>query len=451
VTPGRRGSPARILAGSALLLASACGGGSELPPNVVLVSLDTLRPDHLSCYGYDRPTSPHLDRLAAQGHRFEWALTTMPTTLPAHASLMTSLYPSQLNVRRNSGTLPEEARTLAEALQEAGYATAAFVSAEPLHANHNLDQGFDLYRDAGEEGSLVADQTLRRAQRFLDESRSRPFFLFLHLFDPHTSYAAPPGARRRLGAPDRPMGANGFRAGARELPAEEVADTIRAYDAEIAYTDSAVGRLLERLDERGLADRTLVVIVSDHGESLDELIASHDYAFDHGEFLTLHQVRVALIVRQPGEASRPAGAVHPATVSLVDVAPTILDLLGLPPLATAAGRSLAPLLAGGALPPAPVFSERRSSAKAKAGVAQPEWSATEAPWHLILTPDGEELYDARTDPAGRTDVLARSAPPAELSRALELWRSRLQPLYAEVARPADPEALERLRALGYGE
>ena len=200
--------------------------------NVLLISIDTLRADHVSCYGYKKLTTPHIDRLARQGHRFSNAYTTMPTTLPAHASLLSSLYPSQLSSRRNGEKVPAGATTLPEILQSAGYATAAFVSASVMDARYGLNQGFQTYDDAN---IRPAGKTLVKATKWLKKHSGEPFFLFLHFFDPHTPYHAPESFRTKFDAPNKPFPpASKFVPNPSRFTTGLIRKSIAAYDAEIA-------------------------------------------------------------------------------------------------------------------------------------------------------------------------------------------------------------------------
>ncbi|MBU0754335.1 MAG: sulfatase [Planctomycetes bacterium] len=229
-------------------------GCSQQPPrpvdyNVVVISVDTLRADHLSCYGYGRETTPNIDLLARQSLRFTNAYTTMPSTLPAHASLMSSLHPKELTLQRNGEKIPLEATLLAEILESRGYRTGAFVSSVVLDKNYHLDQGFQTDDEAGGSGVRPAEETLGKAVAWLNENREGPFFLFLHLDDPHTFYEAPEVYREKFNAPDIPLPPErSFIQNPRLFTPEKIQQSIAGYDAEIAYADWAVGELLKELD-----------------------------------------------------------------------------------------------------------------------------------------------------------------------------------------------------------
>jgi len=397
--------------------------------NILLVTLDTTRADRLGCYGRAGAATPVLDRLAGGGVRFAEAVTVAPETLPAHATLFTGLLPPRHGVRINAEDRLESRHvTLAEVARARGYETAAFVSAFVLDARFGLDQGFDLYDDqvdAAEGAVFPSGLNERPAGRTTDAAlawlrardRRRPFLAWVHYFDPHAPYAPPePFATRFAASP---------------------------YDGEVAFMDAQVGRLLAGLDAAGQRDRTLVIVVGDHGESLGE----------HGErthsvFLYRSAARVPLIVSNPRLFPRPA-VVDGTVVSLADLAPTVLDLLGVedPPardglslLATKAdpGRSvyvesLVPYLDFGW---APLFGLR--------GLRE----------SYVLAPR-PECYDLRRDPGERKNLLqakaGRRGPCAAQARLLDRMLARL-PSYeaaAAGARTVEPETRERLQALGY--
>jgi arylsulfatase A-like enzyme/Flp pilus assembly protein TadD len=391
--------------------------------NLVLVTLDTTRADRLGCYGFAQVETPHIDRLAAEGVVFEQATATVPLTFPSHASIMTGLIPPHHGVRDNGGFFLEDARvTLAERLKEAGYATGAFVAAWVLESKWGLAQGFDEYSDRFElsKYKVVSLGTVQKpggevmddALRWLATVESRRFFAWVHLYDPHTPYEPPePFAARYPGQP---------------------------YLGEIAYTDKVVGRLLDWLRERGLMDRTVVVLTADHGESLG----------DHGEsthayFVYDATTLVPLVVRTPwrGRGRRSI------QVSGVDLMPTLLDLLGLPPQEDIDGRSVA-----------------RALFDPEADFDHLAYSETYFPryhfgWqHLVALRSRQykyvdapqpELYDLLQDPRESRNVFkAYSRRADEMRRRLEAMVKR-GPSAALERKSLDPETLERLAALGY--
>jgi choline-sulfatase len=398
-------------------------------PNVLLITLDTTRADRIGAYGYKSAATPHLDRLAAAGVRFEQALSPAPLTLPAHASLMTGRQPYAHGVRNNGYfVLSPDVPTLAEAFAAAGYATAAFVSAFVLDRQFGLAQGFSQYddtpdRDTGAgwllESERRGDRTVDAAARWLSQrdaprpgsEAARPFFVWVHLFDPHEPYAPPPPFREQFAG--------------------------RPYDGEVAFTDALVGTLLEKAGYD--AASTLVVVAGDHGESLGEHGES-----THGLFVYESALRVPLIMAGAGIA---APAVIGEPVRLIDVAPTIGELAGIGPLAGAEGRSLRPLLAG--------KSAREAAPGIYAETYFPQFFMGWAPlrslrderWKFIEAP-GPELYDLSVDAGEATNVIAR-----EPARAAALQRA-LRAMVAGHANKTTPtpmsdETRERLASLGY--
>lgn len=429
----RRRTAVAIFVGALMLL--HCGGNTtpdyDGPQNVLLITVDTLRADALGAYGQRLQPSPNLDRLAAQGVRFEDCVASAPSTLPSHATIFTGKFPFAHGARANSGYVLSDANTtLAEVLQSRGYVTAAEIATPVIGRHSQLNQGFDQYREVdafdverktfverGEEKEVAereAADVARHAARFLEAHSDEKFFLWLHFFDPHSFYLADEPFQSRY--------------------------AISPYHAEVAVADYYIGEVLQALERLGLDDRTLVVLTSDHGEGLME----------HGEETHSYQVyeatmAVPLILRGPG---LPRDEVIGSLVRTVDVAPTILDLLGLDPLTGVHGTSLAPLIRGGAgedwNPIA--YGESIEIMSFLGGV--PLRFVREGNWKYIHKV-GAELYDLDTDPHELDNVIERHP---EIAARL---RSRLEPLIAGTSAPDDAQiaidaaALERLHALGY--
>jgi len=430
-------------------------------PNLLLVSIDTLRADRLGAYGCPLPTSPNIDaRLAAEGVTFTDVYSQSPKTTPSHMTLFTSLYPSvhgvELWENEQSGhVLNGTVHTLAEVLKNAGYATAAFTGGAQMDPSRGFDAGFDLYREHGQR---------HRAVKWLGQHRHEPFFVFYHTYDVHDPYL-PPDEYIRLFAPDyrgrvldtvhrlRAEGSTSesaweglsarFWASVDKTDPRDVAFVARLYDAGIRYMDDVTIRaLLDRLDELHLARDTLVVFTSDHGEAFGE----HG-RFQHGD-LYRETVHVPLVLRLPGRL--PAKRRIESRVRLLDVMPTILALLDVPAPPGVQGESLVPLIDG---------------TPATADVAVSEYSV---PGHellsvrrgalsYVLDGDDERLFDLSTDAAERENVLGtRPADAAALRDLLAAWRVQCRDL-AAVFGPRDgrvapnAETARRLRALGYVE
>jgi choline-sulfatase len=430
-----RPCPLARWAGAALLatLLPACGrpggagpprGGGKL--NIVLISIDTLRADRVGCYGFAGVRTPAIDGLAGRGVRFERCVAQAPLTLPSHTTLLTGMSPVRHGVRDNGGFFaPPELRTLAEVFKDGGYRTGAVVGAYVLDSKWGLDQGFDFYFDRfdtdRQQGFSVADvqrrggEVVDEAVRWLDREKGGPFFLFVHLYDPHTPYDPPPPFR------------------------DEYRD--RPYLGEISYADAEVGRLLRFLTNEGLDATTDIVLCSDHGESLGE------HGEDtHGFFVYEETVRVPLIVAGPS-VTRP-GVVRPGTVSLSDVMPTILDLAGLPRPSEAEGRSLVPLLGGREGGEGAAYSETFYP-RFHYGWNEVR-SYREGNYKLILSP-GPELYDLAADPEESRDLAAsRPDKVADLEKGLKEFERRAAEGRREAeVRPVDAETREKLASLGY--
>ncbi len=401
------------------------------PPNLLLITLDTTRADHLGCYGDREAATPRLDRLAAEGALAAHAMSPVPLTLPSHASILTSHYPPRHGVRDNADfRLPESEITIAELLKTRGYLTAAVVGSVVLAAAQGLDQGFDVYDEPARKilpaarGTGVLYQPIAErpatevtgaALGVLGKLSSGPFFLWVHYFDPHGDYAPPAPWRERFAS--------------------------RPYDGEIAYVDSEIGRLLDGMKGRGMLDRTVVAVVADHGEALGEHGES-----THGLLLYEGTLRVPMIVRYPGTVR--AGVRIENPVSGVDLAPTLLDLMGLPGFADAQGLGFAATLRGGPeVPRGPLYAESLYGERAYGWA--PLYALRSGARKFVESPD-PELFDLSTDP-GESKNRAPSAPGE-----LAAWRERLAALRSSLGAPGAPATREmteeqrsRLESLGY--
>jgi len=386
---------------------------------IILISIDTLRADHLPAYGYRKVKTPAIDALAADGIVFERAYSHAPQTLPAHAALLSGRLPFETGVRDNMGfTVKPGERLLPQMLRERGYATAGIVSAFVLRKETGIGQGFDLF-DA-EMPPATLDTNISQVQRdgarseaiaekWLDGIGTTRAFLFLHLYEPHKPYAPP----------------------------ERFAE-YAPYDGEIAYADEIVGHLVQYLKSHQLYDRSTIVLLSDHGEGLGD----HGEQ-EHGLFVYDEAIHVPLIVKQESNAG--AGRRVADVVQHIDIVPTILDLVKAPSAGNLRGRSLKPLLDGERhLPEQAVYSE---AMYARYHFGWSELTAlTDDRFRYIKAPH-DELYDLRRDPREQTN-LASDRPPAR--QALRGALDRLvagQPLQAPGDVSAD--ARERLQALGY--
>jgi len=367
-------------------------------PDIVLVTIDTLRADHCSAYGYPVPTTPSLDALAARGVLFRHAYAESSTTAPSHAVLMTSRHFRTLGVGKNGIPLPDDATTLAEALAEAGYEAAAFVSSFPLTKRFGFAQGFEVYDDKFQidEASLgrrggskahdrLAGATLARVEEWLEKrSTSRPLFLWVHFVDPHAPYRSPERFAGKWPAGVKPA--------------------VQRYDAEVHYADRQLGLLLDAVAKKTPDREDFVVVTSDHGEGLGD----HGW-MSHGVNLHEEAVRIPLVASWPGRLA--AGKVVEDPVSLVDVARGILDEVGIEAKAFEHAREMF----GKTDPARSVFLQRREyrSGKERGRKIAGEMTAVvERGTKLILAPEEErrELYDLKADPREMTDLLA---PPGQ--------------------------------------
>ncbi len=420
----------------ALALGACAGlpGGSDpiRPLNIVVVTLDTLSARHLAQYGGERIETPAFGRVAREGVLFEQATATVPLTLPSHASIFTGAYPMYHGVRDNGGYyLGEEAVTLAETLRAAGYRTGGFVAAFVLDSRWGLDQGFERYHDEFDFRKFErvgldtvqrpGDEVLDAAFAWMDGVREERFFAWIHLYDPHWPYRAPEPWRSRI---------TGY---------EEA-----AYDAEVAFTDSLVSRLLDWLDAKELAGDTLLALIGDHGESLGR----HREAA-HGFFIYDASMQVPFLLRAPYRQITPGRRVS-AQVRGIDLMPTVLELVGLPTPAPVQGVSLVPL-ADGSVPDLGLWAYSESLYPRNHYGWSPLHALRNGLLHFISAPRAE-LFEVLEDPEQRRNLAPeRPGQVRQLQRRLD---ELLATLGSDTAAEAAPETLDqetraRLQALGY--
>ncbi len=397
--------------------------------NVILITIDTLRSDRVSSYGSDRVDTPHVDRFAEEGVRFANAASTVPFTLPAHSSIHTGLYPTGHGVRENVGyTLDDAIPTLAEVLSDGGWSTAGFVSAFVLDRRWGIGRGFDHYFDdfdlSGVENPNLSsvqrsgDVTVAQTINWLDRRpQDRPFFLWLHLYDPHDPYEPP--------EPFRSMFAN------------------RPYDGEVAWTDSLIGDVRRALEDRDLLENSVVILTADHGEGLGDHGES-----SHGFFVYDTTIHVPLIVRLP--SAEQGGRVVDSAVSHVDLFPTVLDAVGVAAPRAVHGESLLPLIRG-----EEVDSDRGVYSESFYPLLHYGWSPLRAfrtDSHKLISAPRPEVFDVRTDGAERHDLSGAQPDVVEdLENRLALMRTEIEDdgPNAGTASDIDPQTLAQLQALGY--
>ncbi len=417
--------------------------GREEGWDVVLVSLDTLRADHLGCYGHLRPTSPHLDALADGGVRFATAVAQSPWTKPSHRSLLTGLYPVAHKGLRSP--------PLAAVLWRAGYRTWAVTGGGQVHPRFEFGRGFETYRV--EDWIRAVDGVAERFSR----GRGRKQFLFLHTYEVHDPYFHTTFAdglpRGRVG--ERFAKADKDPQRIQPPTAEERAYVEALYDSGIAFVDEALGRLFAEFEKRGVLERAIVVVTSDHGEELWE----HG-KWGHGTTVYDHQLLVPLIVHLPpglrrelGAAALPPGSVVARQVRLVDLYPTLLELLDVPLGHRVQGRSLKDLLAGGTLPEIDAFAENTNVAVEQKALRSSRFKLVYS-YHKRrrATTGRTQLYDLRRDPEERHDLLEKhpELAAALMARMEQIIFGSGEAGYDEIKPEGiDPKLREQLEALGY--
>lgn len=444
----------------------------EAPPNIIFISIDTLRADHLGCYGYERDTSPGIDALAKESVRFDHAFSQSSWTLPSHMSMMTSQYPHVHGVETGRKPLPDSAVTLAEVLSSSGYYTAAFVSWVYVDSRYGFSQGFDAFKelippknkvDSSTKWSFKAKQVADAAIEWVEKPNrgETPFFLFVHFFDPHIDYA-PPDGYDKMFDPDYAGPAQGtfqwlktYIKGIHRVPnkiAPRDLEHVKAlYDGEIRYTDLHIKRLLDAVDKHVGLDNCLVVLTSDHGEEF----------FDHGSMeghqWTLYDeiIHVPLIIRFPQH--RHAGKVVSDPVELIDIAPTIIDFACAEAPPNFEGRSLRPLATSPPDAERLVFAETRRHT-VRQSIRGPRYklihtdpTGTNARGIPIVS--GYQLFDLEADPGEQKNIFD---PDQDISKLLV---SRLAAIRQSAGPGEDEdedievelsdEELRLLKSLGY--
>lgn len=399
-------------------------------PNVLLITIDTVREDRVGCYGYRQAHTPNLDALAREGALFQTVVTSVPLTLPSHCTIMTGTYPPLHGVRDNLGyKLGDSPPTLAAILKQRGYSTAAFVGADVLDPSRGLNRGFDTYsgpfkRKMGRNNPLVfnLEELQRRAGEVVDDALgwmsrqpgSKPFFVWIHLYDPHAPYDPPPRFRALLRDP---------------------------YDGEIAYADDAIGKVFEYLKAHALYDPTLIVAASDHGESFGE----HG-EYTHGFFIYDTTLLVPLIIKPPLDARAGHRRIE-TPVQTIDIAPTVLQFLGVAPPSSMQGRSLMSLVLGKA-PASPRNAYSETYYPTEFG-----WSALRAlrsGHYKYIDAPKPELYDLAADPKETRNLYgSKRATAVELRSQFESLVARVTPQKPPLRPAPSPADVELLASLGY--
>jgi choline-sulfatase len=395
---------------------------------VILISVDTLRADHLSSYGYKGPATRNIDRIAAGGTIFLEANSQVPLTLPSHVSLLTSTYPFANGVEDNGEQLAPQAVTLARVLKSQGYRTSGFIGGFVLDRRFGLGQGFDVYDGPSNMGQQLGrdpgdikrfgEEVTHAASKWLEQNSDHPFFLFLHLYDLHTPYRLPPSEPQ----------------------------TGLSYDGQLGYVDKVLGKFWEVLQRRGFLDRALVVFTADHGESLHEHGES-----THGYFVYQSTLRVPLMIHWPKQSSFPARVDEP--VSLLDVAPTVVQILGFSRPAEFQGRNLMGLItrhasaAATASAPEEIYGE---SLYAHAHFGTSGLRTLRVGSYKYIQAPRPEFYDLVRDPAEKQNLYdSQKSLALSFRHRIESLRARYGTKHASASPAQRPDAIEQLRSLGY--
>jgi arylsulfatase A-like enzyme len=471
-----------VVVGSMVTLPFAPPGTEKLPlPNVMFISIDTLRPDHLGCYGYESGSTPNIDRIAEEGITFGEAVAPSPRTGPSHISMLTGLYPNHHGATRNGESIAQQVLTLPEILSGSGYHTAGFVSGWPLRDEASgLASRFREYSEnfsplpwlpevtfklrllnlAVVSGPKLGLFSLRRVERnaalttaevarWLQRNKDNPFFLWVHYYDPHLPYS-PPATGQEKSARNHQNQMNGdwwrWNTAEREelVTDKNLSDQlILLYDEEISYVDAEIGRLHQKLKDLQLDNNTLIVITADHGESLGE----HDSYFGHDDLFDTC-LKVPLIMKYPAGQWTHQQISH--QTRLIDIAPTILDVLSIETQTQFDGKSLLPVINN------QVANESEEALAALLENQSEMYSVRKQGFKLLWTapkwvgsfrlPPKEAFYDLQSDPGELHDVLGeKPALLPEFQRLMAQWRNEK----TTVEQNLSEEAKEKLKSLGY--
>ena len=437
----------------------ACQGSSDSltgtqPPmpvrqQIILLDIDTLRATHLGAYGYERDTSPVIDRFAAESTRFRRAFSQAPNTPPSQAAILTGLYPSTHGMIYDEDRVPEEAKTLAEAFRDRGFRTAAFVDGGYMNERFGMNQGFEVY-DNSQGGGLrkIGPKVLK----WIREHRHDNFLLLIHTYDIHTPYASSPEPYRSLFLDGLEEPTPGFVASSeqmeairtsiwtdepKQLPPNDMAWAKALYDGGIRYVDTWIGEFFDELRQLNMYDRALIALFSDHGEEFGE----HGSVLHEKLYATV--THVPLILRFPHQAEP---RLLDPEVEMIDLMPTLLEWAGVPGPANLQGESLLPLIHGEAKPPYLAFSESPYFGVRRALAFRGH--------HYLFTreKDQRELYDLNTDFTEQHNLAdVKPELAGRMHQAIENWQSMIDNTDAFRAKsgPLDPETYEELKALGY--
>lgn len=447
----------------------ACSREEVEDLNVVLISLDTLRPDHAGCYGHERNTSPNIDRLAKKGFRFETAVSAAPWTLPAQMSLFTSLAPSVHQVYSLYSQLSSDTETLAEMLKDQGFSTAAFTGGGFMAAEYGFGRGFDVYHENVKDKPELVETDVYpiyvKTEQWLRRNSGKRFFLFFHTFEPHTPYinhhftsGMDPG---KVGETLTIEDLRDLSTGKLTLNKEEIEYVKALYDGDIWYADRFVGEILSKIRKLGIEDKTIIIVTSDHGEDLWDHYPRN--SANHGHSLYDDLVRIPLIIFHPKYRNP---RMIKSQVRIVDVLPTILDFLNIPAPRSLSGTSLVPWMKGEETGDLDAYSEAIHLTDNPFHDFGPERkSIRTGDYKYIFAPDLEEkeyrgrnmtfqkreLFNLSADRQEKNNLVLEEPNIAEeLHQKVEAFMVRRKPVRLERQKThITPETRKRLKALGY--
>ncbi len=432
-------------------------------PNVILIAVDTLRADHLRSYGYSRETSPEIDRFSRQSVTFTDCISHFPATTPSFASILTAKFPYHHGVLDNNYKgykLDKSHMTVSEILKNSGYRTAAFIGGWTLKINSNLNQGFDEYFDyLGGDGISKKGKTLvEESVAWIEQNHEEKFFLFLHLFDPHGKYTPPPRYHLTYDATDAATDLDKIPEHQRHGKISDPSFYISRYDGEITYADYYLGRVFTKLLEHGLMNNTIIIFTADHGEEM----ADRNQWFNHGCYLYDEQIRVPLMIYYPDKLPP---RVYPDTVRLIDVVPTLLDLLNIDFTSDLDGSSVLPGLLGNSLLERLAFfesgNEKNLWDQRMPGLEGKQYGVRTRDWKLIRTVTHSgidyEFFNLKQNPDERINIYGQGiGDEVFLKEKLEEFVSLSQnsPYYLQKVKKnykddLTEEDMAVLRAIGY--
>jgi len=420
---------------------------SHKKPNIILISIDTLRPDHMGCYGYSRPTSPVMDQFASEGLLFEDVTSPSPWTLPAHGSMLTGLYPNRHALKSHNVSLPKDIITLADVLQKQEYTTTEIINSDYLSKRYGMNRGFTNYMYVVEKAHQVEpSQVEDKAKLWLSNSQTQPFFLFLHYFDVHSDYCSQAKYEKIFLRPykgkfdGRTSQLRFYRDAQIALEQTDGEHLVDLYDAGIKQMDDGLDRLFSFLKSKGLYDNTYVIITSDHGEEF----LDHGSVL-HGRTQFQEMIKAPLIIQGPGI---PKCKRIKYAASLVDLMPTILSMANAPIPPSLDGIDLSPLWTekNTSMPNRYIFAGADHNNKVydtKQAVRHPRYKL-----HYDKLTKNQQLYDLQLDPGEKTDIASVSSElvdsmMAQLNNYMSITNKgrKLDSL--------SEEQIQKLKSLGY--